>query len=340
MLYELFKSLSGWPRMHKIRVNEKSLRLVRKIQPLSQSLGIRVSKLENGTHVIDAGVMTRGGFEAGRIITEICLGGLGEAQLTATSIGDLVLPAITVATNWPAISTLGIQAGYSLIQNDETRIVGTGPARVLAQKPKELYDFLDFTDDSSTAVIVLQMDELPSPHTAGLIAEQCRVDPKALHIIVTPGNSLAGAAQIAGRAVEDVAFTMHEILHFDVRKIRHMVGTAPIAPICRNPRMAACTPDDFISYGGRVFLTLESVERESLNELARSLVFESTPVHGRTFSELLKEAGYDFRKIEGYPGIFRPAEVTINVLDTGSIYRAGRVNAKMIVKCLGLTGAR
>jgi methenyltetrahydromethanopterin cyclohydrolase len=222
-----------------------------------------------------------------------------------------------------------------LFEQKETTSIASGPARVLAQQPKKLFDMLDINDDSRVGVIVLQMDELPSVELSKRIAAKCNIDPAFLFMLITPLRSIAGATQIAGRAIEDVTFTMWEILHYDVRKVRQIIGTAPIAPVCASGKMKIF-PDDFLCYGGTVYMTIEP-ENEDLDRLAKELVFESTPICGKTFSELLKHAKGDFRKIPGYPGIFRPARVMINDLKTGKVCEAGKVNPSVIRKCLRLS---
>jgi len=324
--------------MPRIKVNEISFRIVNGILECPEKFGVVVTMSDSGATILDCGVHARGGFEVGRLIIEICLGGLGKASLTMVQLGDLILPAATVMTDSPAIATLGVQAGYPLLKQKETTSIASGPARVLAQKPKELFDMLDVNDDSRVGVIVLQMDDLPSVQLSKRIAVECNIDPASLFMLITPLRSIAGATQIAGRAIEDVTFTMWEILHYDVRKVRQMVGTAPIVPVCPSDEMKTF-PDDFLCYGGTVYMTIEP-DNEDIHRLAKELVFESTPIYGKTFSELLKHAKNDFRKIPGYPGIFRPAQVMINNLKTGEICEAGKVNPLTIRKCLRLSKAQ
>lgn len=316
-------------------VNELSLDVVNQILRGPEEIGVKVVKLQNGTTIIDAGVNSNGGFEAGRLVTEICLGGLGTASLTMMNIEGLVLPAITVETNWPAISTLCIQAGYPLAEGKTMNFIGSGPARVLTKRPREIFDFLSFEDKSEAAVIVLQMDSLPCEEAAEEVASECSVNPGNLFMVVTPSGSLAGATQIAGRAIEDVMFTLWEVLHYDVRRVRQIVGVAPIAPVCKTPENRF-SPDDFLAYGGQVCLWLDS-QRGDVQGLAQNLIFESTPMYGRTFYESLRDVGFVFNKLPGYPGIFRPAQVTINSLKTGELFQAGELSPQMLRKCLTLS---
>jgi methenyltetrahydromethanopterin cyclohydrolase len=313
-------------------VNRIALDILKRILSSPRTVGAEIVKLQNGATIIDLGVRAHGSFEAGRLVTEICLGGLGTAQLTMMTFDDLTLPAIMVTTDWPAVSTLGCQAGYPLLESAGGIL--SGPARALAMKPRELYEDIGYRDRSDAAVINLEGDSLPSEHEARLIADECKVEPSYLYVLVTPGESIAGVTQVAGRAIEDVTFTMHEILHYDVKKVKHAFGIAPIAPVCADGLSPKALPDDLLSYGGKVFLTLDAEPEEDVQELAEKLVFESTPIYGRNFHELMRQAHCDMSKIPGFPDLFRPAEVAINDMRNGRIQRAGKADAEMVRNCL------
>jgi len=59
--------------------------------------GVVVSKSTAGATVIDAGVNTAGGFQAGKKLTELCMGGAGKAQLGFKTYGNITFPSITVS---------------------------------------------------------------------------------------------------------------------------------------------------------------------------------------------------------------------------------------------------
>src|SRR5438876_763187 len=83
---------------------------------------------------VDAGIRAPGGLEAGRRIAEICMGGLGQVQLTA-SRGQWPI-TLSVTANDPVLACLASQyAGWSLSSGTgKTRFhaLGSGPARALA----------------------------------------------------------------------------------------------------------------------------------------------------------------------------------------------------------------
>jgi methenyltetrahydromethanopterin cyclohydrolase len=57
-----------------------------------------------GCTIIDAGIDVPGGLEAGRIITEICLGGMGTVSLSHTPYTD----------NWPITVNVHTSNSFSI----------------------------------------------------------------------------------------------------------------------------------------------------------------------------------------------------------------------------------
>ena len=72
-------------------VNKLSQPLVQELLDNADKLRLGITKLANGSTIIDAGINVPGGLEAGRIITEICLGGMGTVTLSHSTYTD----------NWP-----------------------------------------------------------------------------------------------------------------------------------------------------------------------------------------------------------------------------------------------
>ena len=81
--------------------------------------GVTVSKSAAGATIIDAGVNASGGFQAGKKLTELCMGGVGKVQLGFKTYGDVSFPSITVSSDHPAIAMLGSQfAGWRIKEPD------------------------------------------------------------------------------------------------------------------------------------------------------------------------------------------------------------------------------
>lgn len=122
-----------------LSVNRLAYELVKKLLDNADEFGVIVKKMSAGVTLVDAGIEAQGGFSAGKVITEICLGGLGTAEINSRPYDDLELPTIFVHTDYPAISSLGSQFAGWQIKADKYTAMGSGPARALSLKPKELY---------------------------------------------------------------------------------------------------------------------------------------------------------------------------------------------------------
>ena len=93
--------------MHEVlSVNQLAWKLAEKLLNNQAFYGVHATKISAGATIIDAGVNTPGGFQAGQIFTELCMGGAGTAQIDFKTYGDLSLPSITVSTAYPAVAAL------------------------------------------------------------------------------------------------------------------------------------------------------------------------------------------------------------------------------------------
>src|SRR3989304_3280778 len=92
-------------------MNDGAASLVREMIKRKEQLGINVTKLKNKATLIDAGISANGGFEAGRLIGEICLRGPASMSIIPQSYGDLTMPSVAVTTDRPILSVLWSQLG-------------------------------------------------------------------------------------------------------------------------------------------------------------------------------------------------------------------------------------
>lgn len=319
-----------------LSVNLEAKKTVDVMIEKADELNIAVSKLNNGATIIDCGVNVAGSLKAGEYYTKVCLGGLAEVGISIP--GDLsekfALPSVKIKTDFPAISTLGAQkAGWSVSVGDFFAL-GSGPARALAKKPAETYEEIGYEDNADIAILTLESDNLPGEDVAEAIANDCGVDVKDVTLLVAPTSSLVGSIQIAGRVVENGTYKMLEALHFDVTKVKYAAGIAPIAPIDPDGLKAMGKTNDAVLFGGRTYYYIESEEGDDVKELAEKLPSSAADGYGKPFFDVFKEAEFDFYKID--KGMFAPAEVVINDLRTGELFKAGYVNVDLLKKSFGL----
>jgi methenyltetrahydromethanopterin cyclohydrolase len=313
-------------------VNKGALEVVKKIIDDKDSLDCKVAESKNGATIIDAGIDCTGTAELGRLIGEVCLGGLGSIKLNTTYIGDLQLPAVIVGTDYPKIATLASQYAGWTIKVGKYFAMGSGPARALAQVEKELYEELDYKDKSKKGIIVLENRVIPPEDITDYIAEKCGISPSNLYCIVVPTASKAGSVQISSRVVEVGMHKLHEI-GFDTEKVRRGFGVAPIAPVAKSDSKAMGVTNDCILYGGRTFYYVKS-EGDDLQEIVEQIPASTSEQYGQPFYDLFKSVDFDFYKVD--PLLFSPAEITINHIETGKIYHAGALNPEVLKQSLGM----
>ncbi len=314
-------------------VNNEAVKLIRNAIEDPELFEVTVNRNKTAT-VVDAGVNSPGGALAGVLLTDICLGGLGKTHLTYKKFGEEHLPSIFVETWSPAIATLGSQYAGWQIKTDDYFAMGSGPARALALKPKNLYEKISYQDRANEAVIVLESDKLPTETAIGYLADECKVSPENLYVVVTPTSSLAGSVQIAGRVVETGIHKLTE-LGLDPKLITFGSGFAPLPPVHPNSAKAMGRTNDAILYGGVTHYTVTMDDDEALKKLVSAAPSSRSRDYGKPFYEILRNAKFDFYKID--PNLFAPAVVSISNVKSGLTYTAGKVNEMILKEALGLS---
>ena len=320
-----------------------ALGLVQKLCNEAEKYNVTMEKSESGATLIDAGINADGGFFAGEIITEICLGGYGRAKVTPIQYGDMILPSVFVLTDQPALSTLASQFAGWQIKGEGFSAIASGPARALALKPKHLYEKLDYKEEASKAVLVLETEKKPPETVIMEIAEKCKVTPKNLFLIMFSTTSLAGATQVSGRIVETGLHKL-ERLGLDPLIVKHAWGYAPIVPVHPISGEAMGRTNDSILYGGVTNYTLEYEDELKLENIVKQAPSSSSKMlqearklaeKNPRFLEIFEEAGFDFYKID--PNVFAPAVVEVNNIKTGKTFRAGSLDTDLLKESLGLS---
>lgn len=315
-----------------LSVNRLAWKLLEKLCENQGYYGVKVERAKGGATIVDAGINAKGGFQAGKVITEICMGGCGKARVSCRQYGELELPAIFIYTDHPAIATLGSQfAGWNIKEGDYFAI-GSGPARALAQKPKEIYEKIGYRDKSEKAIVVLETDKPPPEQLIERLTRDCKVEKTNLAIILTPTASVAGATQVAGRIVETGIHKLTK-LGLDPNIILYAWGCAPIPPT--NPKFvkAMARTNDAILYGGITYYVVSCENEEELAKTVEKAPSKASKDYGRPFIEIFKAAGYDFYKID--PNIFAPAVVVVNNVKTGNTLKVGEINLNALKESFG-----
>jgi methenyltetrahydromethanopterin cyclohydrolase len=326
-------SKEKYPLKNGLSVNRLGWKLLEKLIKSPDFYGVKVGRSKSGTTIVDAGIEARGGFEAGRLITEICMGGLGKAEVCSRKYGDLELQSIFVYTDHPAIATLGSQYAGWQINEEGFFAIGSGPARALALKPKEVYEEIQYKDECDKAIVILETQKFPPPKLIDRFARDCKVSPENVAVILTPTTSLAGATQVSGRIVETGIHKLRR-LGLDPNTILYAWGCAPISPVHPKFAEAMARTNDAILYGGTACYVLECDNEEKLGEIVKEAPSKASKAYGKLFIEIFKEANHDFYKID--PDLFAPAAIIINNAKTGRAFQNGKINAEALAESFGL----
>lgn len=320
-----------------LQMNEHANEIADHMEEHAASLRVRAQSLPTGARVIDAGVDVDGGYDAGLLLSEICMGGLGNVAYSPVQIGGDAWPGVTVWTDHPAVSCMASQYAGWAISVDKFFAMGSGPLRAHARVERELFEKLDYAEEAAHGVLVLEGRALPTDAVAAWVAQKARLQPSQLTFVVAPTASLAGGVQISARILETGLHKM-ETLGFDVRRIVSGIGTAPLPPVAKNDLRAIGRTNDCILYGGQARYTARASDAE-LAELAPKVPASASRDYGTPFYEIFQRYEGDFYKID--PLLFSPAEVWLTSTESGRTFHAGHLNPEVLAtSCYEATGGK
>ena len=330
--------------MHHIKINELAKHIVEKLIQNKDLYNIEIHKLNNDAIVLD---MTNSTWLGGKLVGEICMGGLGTVEFTQYNLDGNYIPSVNVYTSEPIISCMASQlAGWSVKLKKEVekegvmkkkvtfQSLGSGPARAKSRVEK-LFEELDYTDNSDCAVIFFETPKLPDEEVMEMIADKCRVTTSKTYAVCAPTACLTGSIQVAARIVETGIHKLHEI-KFPIEVIKYGFGTTTIAPIAKDDLGAMGRTNDSISAAGMTYYTInvnKEIESELFEILKKGPANES-PSYGNPFLETFKAANYNFYDID--PGLFAPALYTVNNIKTGKTMTLGKINHELLKRSYGL----
>ncbi len=311
----------------KIDINKISYKLLKELKNESDRLNVKVKKGHLNCTIIDAGINTSGSIEAGLLISEICLGGLGKVTINScNNFEDCTNAQINVHSAHPVLACLGSQyAGWSLT-SDNFFALGSGPVRSIAQKEK-IFDDLKYSDFFDKTITILEVEKEPPIDVVKKISRDCKIKPENLFFILTPTTSICGNIQVVARVLEVAIHKIHE-LGFPLERIENGFATAPLPPLAKDFVSAMGRTNDSIIYGGNVNLIINGSEIDII-DLSKKLPSENSKDYGKTFKTIFKENNQDFYKIDG--SLFSPASIILNSTETGNIFKSGKINKDLII---------
>lgn len=311
-----------------ISVNREAKKIVDIVIRDADVLGVAVSKLSNGTTVIDMGQKVKGSWLAAKYYSEITMGGLSEVSYETFELDGYLFPAVCVKSSHPMLAGWVSQKHADPLPGAERQPILAGPAKALLNPPDASIAYAGYHDDSDVAVAPFQTSEPITVDTANWVAGVCHVDPKNLYILVAPSNSLVCAVQISARPIDNIMHRLHAE-GFDIHNVSYASCKTPIAPLVADELTAMGRINDCMLYGGQVLVYLEGDDRQ-IEKMLPNLPTKASTEYGKTFKQIFVEHDCNFHIID--LRIFSVALIQINNMVSGNCYSSGQLDMDMLRK--------
>lgn len=312
-----------------LSLNERAWRLAEKLLADPGRYCVSIHQLTCGTRVIDCGTQARGGLEAGKLLAEICLAGLGSVSVVPAERGLWMGPAIQVQTDHPLAACMASQYASWQLNGEKFFAMGSGPMRATAGR-EPLFDDIGCREASARVVGVLETSKLPPSEVAEKIATDCKVAPENVLLLCARTASLAGTFQVVARSVETALHKLHE-LKFDLKRVVSGYGVAPLPPIAKDDLTAIGWTNDAVLYGGEVTLWVQADDDE-LHSIGPKVPSNASADFGEPFAQIFHRYNGDFYKID--PHLFSPAVVSFVNLRSGRTHRFGTLQPGVLQQWL------
>lgn len=311
-------------------LNERACQLTERLLAKAGELKVIPHALENGAIVVDCGIETPAGIQAGLMLSRICMADLGQIQLVPGTLEGQPLPYLQVQTDHTVEACLLSQYAGWKIDVEKFFAMGSGPMRAAAEV-EDLYRILSFGESPEKTVGVLEANTLPGVTVVEKISKATGIEPRNIVLLVAPTSSIAGNIQVISRSVETA---MHKLFEckFDVHRVQAGFGSAPLAPVAKDHLTGIGRTNDSILYGSAVTLWVTG-DDASLQEIGPTIPSNSAACFGKPFLEVFEEANHDFYEID--PSFFSPAVVNFQNLDTGNVFQFGQMNTELLRHSFG-----
>ncbi len=307
-------------------LNRMAIELVDEALEYAEELGISGYDLPNEATVLDFGVGSPGGIEAGLLLTEIQTAGLATPSRHLGELGGAPAQYIELTTDQPTLSLLCSQkAGWELT-TDDFEGLGSGPARALVARETEFRQ-VGYTDAFDLTALAVETDQDPTQAAAEQVAELAEVEPSGVFLLAYRTASIVGSVTNAARVAELATYRLTE-LGYDPTAILTASGRAPVAPVAGDERTAIARTTDAIAYGGSAYLTVEA-DADVFTDVPSTAADE----YGTGFGEIFDTLGWEFEAVPA--DLFAPAKVTIDVVG-GPTYVYGETDESIVSDSFGL----
>jgi methenyltetrahydromethanopterin cyclohydrolase len=300
-------------------LNERALRQADHMASTAAALRVNVQTTPGGARVLDCGIKTPGGIQAGLALARVCLAGQAEISLIPGDVAGIACPQVQILTDQPVLACMASQYAGWQISVGKFFAMGSGPMRAAYGK-EELFNDIPGREQAPVAVGCLESRKLPDNAVIDHLAKALNLPGAKITLLAAPAASMAGNIQVVARSLETALHKLHE-LKFDLKQIVSGMGSAPLPPVAKDELGAIGRTNDAILYGGRVVLWVQS-EDERIAEIGPQVPAAASPDYGEPFAAIFEKYNHDFYKID--PMLFSPAEIVFCNLKSGRALSFGR----------------
>jgi methenyltetrahydromethanopterin cyclohydrolase len=308
-----------------LTLNERALRLADYLAANAAGQRIAVHTSAAGARIIDCGLKTPGGLQAGLGLARVCLAGLADVSLAPGEVAGVACPHVVVSSDAPVSACMASQYAGWQVSVGKFFAMGSGPMRAAYGK-EELFDHIGQREKPAVAVGTLETRKMPDDAVIEYFHKSLELSANKITLCVAPAASMAGAVQVVARSLETALHKLHE-LKFDLGNIVSGYGSAPLPPVAANELTAIGRTNDAILYGGRVVLWVQA-DDEHIADIGPRVPSSASPDYGAPFASVFERYQHDFYKID--PMLFSPAEVVFCNLKTGRSFAFGRTKAEVL----------
>jgi methenyltetrahydromethanopterin cyclohydrolase len=308
-----------------LTLNERALRLAEYIASNAAALRIEVQTTSEGARLVDCGIKTLGGLQAGLALARVCLAGQAEISLAPGDVAGIACPSVVVTTDHPVLACMASQYAGWQIAVGKFFAMGSGPMRAAYGK-EELFEHIPGKEEAPVAVGVLETRKLPDDAVIEYLSQALNLAASKITLLAAPAASQAGNLQVVARSLETALHKLHE-LKFDLNQVVSGFGCAPLPPVAKDELSAIGRTNDAILYGGRVTIWVQA-EDDQLAQIGPKVPSCASPDYGAPFASIFARYEHDFYKID--PMLFSPAEIVLCNLKTGRSFAFGRTRGDVL----------
>lgn len=306
-------------------LNERTQRLADHMASTAAALRIAVSPTSSGAKVLDCGIKTLGGLQAGLALARICLAGQAEVTLVPGEVSGIGCPVIQVSSDNPVIACMASQYAGWQVSVGKFFAMGSGPMRAAYGK-EDLFEHIPGKEQAPVAVGCLETRKVPDDAVVDHIATALNLPANKITLLAAPAASIAGTVQVVARSLETALHKLHE-LKFDLGQVVSGFGAAPLPPIAKDELTAIGRTNDAILYGARVTIWVNS-EDDIIRDIGPKVPASASADYGEPFAAIFERYNQDFYKID--PLLFSPAEVVFCNLKSGRSFVFGRTRQEVL----------